>query len=139
MARRVLRGASLALAGGGATGILLGGVYAWYGLQGWNRPGLSGLLAGWAVVVWIASAGVIALASWTWRTTFKNAAVVLTLAGLEALYLAAQYLGHDFTPWPSIAFGAVSALVLTPTAAACVLFRRETGSSSGRSSDIRER
>lgn len=135
MARRLLRAASVALAGGGASGILLGGVYMWNGLQGWSRPGMSGLLVGWAVFVLIAGAAVIALASWTWRTTFKKAATVLALAGLEGLYLAAQYLGHDFTPWTSLAFGAVSALVLTLTAAACVLVWRETSSSSRPPSD----
>jgi hypothetical protein len=138
MARRVLRAASVALACGGAVGILFGGVYMWHAIEGWNRPGMSGLLAGWALIVWIASAGVAALASWTWRTTFKKAVIALTSAGSFALYLAALYLGHDFTPWTSVAFGTLSVLVLTPTAGAYVLSRLEDRSSSG-SSDIRER
>jgi hypothetical protein len=129
MARRVLRAASVALASGAGVGILFGGVYMRHAIEGWDRPGMSGLLAGWAAIVWIASAGVAALASWTWRTTFKKAAIALTLAGSAAVYLAVLYLGHDFTPWASIALGTVSVLVLTPTAAAYVLSRREARTS----------
>jgi hypothetical protein len=139
MARRVLRAASVALAGGGSVGILLGGVYMWHAIEGWNQPGMSGLLAGWAFIVCIASAGVVALALGTWRTTFNKAAIALAAAGSVALYLAALYLGHDFTPWPSVAFGTVSVLVLAPTATAYLLSRREARSSSGSPSGIRRR
>ena len=98
-----------------------------------------GLLAGWAVIVWIVSAGVVALAAWTWRTTFKKAAIALASAGLVALYLAALYLGHDFTPWTSVALGTVSVLLLTPTAVAYLLSRREARSLSVSPRDIYRR
>ncbi len=139
MARRVLRVASVALAGGAGVGMLFGGVYMWHAIDSWGRPGMSGLLAGWAAIVWIASAGVAALGWWTYGTTFKKAAIALTSAGSVALYLAVLYLGHDFTPWPSIAFGTVSVLVLTPTVAADLLSRREARTSSGPPSDLRAR
>ena len=89
-----------------------------------------GLVAAWAVTVWSISAAVAALAYWTWRTDFGKAATVLAFAGLAALYLAVQYLGHDFSPWSSILLGTVAALILVPTAAAYLLSRRERRSSS---------
>jgi hypothetical protein len=128
MARRVLRAASASLALGAVVGMLFGGVYMAYALDGWHRNSLSGLVAVWAVVVWIASATVAGVAAWTWRTTSNKATKALAAAGLLGLYTAAQYLGHDFTPGPSVAIGAVSVLVLTLTAAAYVLARREARS-----------
>jgi hypothetical protein len=127
-ARRVLRSVSVALACGAAVGILFGGVYMRYAIEGWHRNSMSGLVAAWAVIVWIGSATVAGVAAWTWRTTFNKAANALAAAGLLGLYTAAQYLGHDFTPWPSVAIGTVSVLVLTLTAAAYVLSRREARS-----------
>jgi CHASE2 domain-containing sensor protein len=125
MARPLLRTASVALAAGGLFGLIFGGVFMWQALGARNQPGMSGIVAGWAIFIWLVSAAVTGLAAWTWRTTFKKAAITLTCAGYVGLYWAGLYLGHDFTPWPTIALGIVSVLVLVPTAAAFVLHRRE--------------
>jgi hypothetical protein len=101
MARPVLRAASVALAGGAGLGVVFGCLYMWRAIEGWNRPGLSGVVAGWAVLVWFVCAGFAALAWWTWRTTFKKALIALIVAGIVAMYWAVLYVGHDFTPWTS--------------------------------------
>jgi hypothetical protein len=137
MARRLLRIASIGVAGGAGFGVLFGAFYLFQAIKSWNSPGLSGLVAGWAVVVWTISAVVAGFAKWSWRAPFKQALIGLTIAGAISGYWAILYLGHDLTPWPSIGFGLVTVIVLSSAAVACAAFlrQRRIGDGSGRNSN----
>jgi hypothetical protein len=121
MARRVLRIASLGVAGGSGFGFLLGAFYFVQAIRSWNGPGMSGLLAGWAVVVWAICGAAAWFASWSWRASFRHAAMALIIAGAITGYWAIVSLGHDLTPWLSIALGLVTVTILGSVAAAGTL------------------
>jgi hypothetical protein len=125
MARRLLRIASIGLAGGAGFGVLFGAFYMFQAIKSWNGPGMAGLLAGWALVVWTISGVVAGFARWSWRAPFEQALTGLTIAGAISGYWAILYLGHDLTPLPSIGFGLVTVIVLSSAAAACAAFLRE--------------
>ena len=122
MARRLLRVASIGMATGAVVGLVLGAIYVWNGMLEVLSPGsLSGLVVAWGVVVWVISAAVARLGWWTWRASFVAAGRTLAIAGVVGLYWAVQAVGHDFSPWTSLAIGAVSLLVLGTTAVAWLL------------------
>jgi hypothetical protein len=123
--RGLLRVASIGLAGGASFGVVFGGFYMLKAIESWNGPRMAGLLAGWAVIVWAISGLVAGFAIWSWRARFKPAAIGMAIAGVISAYWAIQYLGHDLTPWPSIALGLVAVIVLTSVAAACTVSLRE--------------
>jgi len=125
VARGLLRVASIGVAGGAVFGVGFGGFYMLKAIESWNGPGMAGLLAGWAVIVWAISGLVAGFAIWSWRARFKPAAIGMTIAGVISGYWAIQYLGRDLAPWPSIALGLVAVIVLTSVAAACTAFLRE--------------
>jgi len=121
MARRLLRVASIALAGGAGFGVLFGAFFMLKAIESWNGPppSMAGLLAGWAVIVWAVSGLVAGFAIWSWRARFKPAAIGLTIAAAISGYWAILYFGHDQAAF--VAFAVVTVIVLTSTAAAAVV------------------
>jgi len=132
MARRLLRLASVALAGGAVFGAIVGAEYMLYAIAPRNGPGdLVGLLAAWALVIWGTSGLVAGLAVWTWRAGFRTAVIVNGVAGVVIGYWASLDFGHDGMIFPGAAVVAVA--VLVSTASALAVSRR--GSSSIQSRD----
>jgi hypothetical protein len=130
MARRVLRVASIGVAGGAGFGVAFGAWYMLNAIESWvgPPPRMAGLLAGWAVIVWLVSVLVAGFAIWSWRAPFKTAAIGMTIAGAITGYWAIIYFGHDQAMF--VACAVVTMIVLGSTAAAVALSARRAGAAS---------
>lgn len=132
MARRFLRVASIALAGVAGFGFLLGGFFMLMAIETWNGPGMAGILAWFALIVWAVSALVARFAIWSGRARFKSAAISLTVAGTIAGYGAIIYFGHDQAVFVALAVVTVIILMSITAAVAISLWQHrptDTGTS----------